>query len=201
MSPAPRVQRIAEWLIRAVCRRLPADVRDERCREWTAELPAILDDQSIRPSFLRALRALSFCAGISWTTRQLSRSARAGSRRTRNSRWRTGAVRTRPPNVAVRALLGLLAYLVIVAVVLGLTTMLPARGLPQAWPVMLGLALAIGFDAFCLADIARAAQVRYLPKWAWTVICLIQTPLGGIMYLSMGHIGRPRPVPPGDPKP
>jgi len=48
---------------------------------------------------------------------------------------------------------------------------------------------------------ARAAQVRYLPKWAWVLICLIQNPLGGIMYLSIGHIGRPRPVPPGDAKP
>jgi hypothetical protein len=47
----------------------------------------------------------------------------------------------------------------------------------------------------------RRAQVRYLPKWAWALICLIQSPLGGIMYLSIGHIGRPRPVPPGDAKP
>jgi Phospholipase_D-nuclease N-terminal len=72
---------------------------------------------------------------------------------------------------------------------------------PHGWLVALGLALAIGFDAFCLVDIARATQVRYLPKWAWALICLIQTPGGGIMYLSIGHIGRPRPVPPGDAKP
>jgi hypothetical protein len=202
VSPPPRVQRIAEWLIRAVCRRLPADVRAERCREWTAELPAILDDQSIRPSFLRALRVLLFCVGISRTTRRLSRSARAGSGRTTNSRWRTGAMRTRPPNVAVRAVLGLVVWLVIVVIVVGLITLLPTHpGPPPGWPVMLGLALAIGFDAFCLADIARAGQVRYLPKWAWVLICLIQTPLGGIMYLSIGHIGRPPPVPPGDAKP
>ena len=114
MSQAPRAQRIAEWLIRTACRRLPADVRAERCREWTAELPAILDDQSIRPSFLRTLRALTFCVGISRTTRQLSRSARAGSRRTRNSQWRTGAMRARPPDVAVRAVVGLAVWLVIV---------------------------------------------------------------------------------------
>jgi hypothetical protein len=187
VSPAPRVQRIAEWLIRAVCRRLPADVRAERCREWTAELPAILDDQSIRPPLMRALRALSFCAGISWTTRQLSRSAR------------TGALRTRPPDVAVRAVRGLVIWLVIVAIVLGLFALHPTRGLPPAWPVTFGLA--IGFDGFCLSDITRAAQVRYLPKWAWALICLIQCPLGGIMYLSIGHVGRPRMMPPGDPKP
>jgi hypothetical protein len=198
MSQAPRAQRIAEWLIRTACRRLPADVRAEQCREWTAELPAILDDQSIRPSFLRTLRALTFCIGISRTTRQLSRSARAGSRSTRPSQWRTGAMRTRPPDVAARAVLGLFVWLVIVV---GVTTLLRMNPDPHGWLVTLGLGLAIGFDAFCLADIARAAQVRYLPKWAWALICLIQTPLGGIMYLSIGHIGRPRPVPPGDAKP
>ena len=190
MSPAPRTQRIAGWLIQTVCRRLPADVRAERCREWTAELPAILDDQSIRPSFLRTLRALSFCVGISWTTRQLSRSARAASRRTRNSQWRTGVMRARPPELAVRAVRGLLIWLVVVAALLGLIALLRAHRLPASWPVMLVLPLVIGFDVFCLADIARAAQVRYLHKWAWVLICLAQAPLGGIMYLSIGHIGR-----------
>jgi len=193
VRPAPRTQRIAGWLIRAVCRRLPPDERAERCREWTAELPAIFEDQSIRTSFLRTLRALSFCAGISWTTRQLSRSARAASRRTRNAEWRTGAMRTRPPELAVRAVRGLLIWLVVVAAVLGLIVLLlRTRGLPPSLPVMLVLALAVGFDGFCLADIARAAQVRYLHKWVWVLICLVQAPLGGIMYLSIGHISRAR---------
>ncbi len=193
MSPGQRTQRIAGRLIQAICRRLPADVRAERCREWTAELPAILDDQSIRPSFLRTLRAFSFCVGISWTTRQLSRSARAASRRTRDARWRTGAMRTRPPELAVRAVRGVLIWLVVVAAVLGLIVLLlRTRGLPPSLPVMLVLALAVGFDGFCLADIARAERVRYLHKWAWVLICLVQAPLGGIMYLSIGHISRPR---------
>jgi hypothetical protein len=190
MSQAPRAQRIAEWLIRTACRRLPADVRAEQCREWTAELPAILDDQSIRPSFLRTLRALTFCIGVSRTTRQLSRSARAGSRRTSNSSWRTGAVKTRPADVAVRTIVGLAVWLVIVVGVIALARKFPD---PHGWLITLGL-VAIGFDAFCLVDIARAAQVRYLPKWAWALICLIQNPLGGILYLSIGHIGRPRRV-------
>ena len=198
MSQALRTQRVAEWLIRTACRQLPADARAEQCREWTAELPAILDDQSIRPPFLRALRAITFCIGISTTTRQLSRPARAGRRRTRNSQWRTGAMRARPPDVAVRTAVGLGVWLVIVAAVIIL-----ARTLHHApgWLATLGLPLAVGFDAFCVTDIVRAAQVRYLPKWAWALICLIQTPFGGIMYLSIGHIGRPRPVPPGDAKP
>jgi hypothetical protein len=199
MSQAARAQRIGEWLIRADCRRLPTDVRAERCQEWTAELPAILADQGIRPPFLRALRVLTFCIGISRAARQLSRPARAGSRRTRNSQWRTGASpRTQPPNVAVRTVVGLVAWLVIG---FGVIALLRAHPDPRGWPVMLGLALAISFDAFCLVDIARSAEVRYLPKWAWTLICLIQCPGGGITYLSIGHMGRPRPVPPGDAKP
>jgi hypothetical protein len=198
MSQASRTQRIAEWLIYTACRRLPADVRAERRQEWTAELPAILDDQSIRPPFLRTLRALTFCIGISRTTRQLSRSARASAQRSTNSQWRTGAMRTRPPDVAARAILGLFIWLVIVV---GVITLLRMNPDPHGWAVTLGLGLAIGFDAFCLVDLARAAQVRYLPKWAWALICLIQTPLGGIMYLSIGHTGRPRPMPPGDAKP
>ena len=198
MSRAPLIQRIAERLIRAACRRLPADVRAEHCREWAAELPAILDDQSVRPRLRRALRALSFCAGISRTTRQLSRSARAGARSTRNSRWRTGALPYQSPNVAVRAILGFFIWL---GIVLGFITLTRERPNLHSWQLMLILALAVGFDAFCLVDIARAARVRYLPKWAWVLICLIQTPGGGIAYLSIGHIGRPRPVPPGDVKP
>jgi hypothetical protein len=198
MNQALRAQRVAEWLIRTACRRLPADSRAEQCREWTAEVPAILDDQSIRSPFLRTLRALTFCIGISTTTRRLSRLARAGRRRTRNSQWRTGAMRARPPDVAVRTAVGLGVWLVIVAAVITLGRTLHH---PPGWLVTLGLPLAVGFDAFCVIDIVRAAQVRYLPKWAWALICLIQTPFGGIMYLSIGHIGRPRPLPPGNAKP
>jgi hypothetical protein len=89
--------------------------------------------------------------------------------------------------------------LVFLVIVLGHAFPHP-HGWPS-WPLRLGLGLAAGFIALCLADIARAAQVRYLPKWAWVLICLFEIPLGGIMYLSIGHIGRPRPVPPGDVKP
>ena len=69
-----------------------------------------------------------------------------------------------------------------------------ARAFPQSpgWPIIAGLALAAGFDAFCLVDIARASQVRYLPKWAWTLICLAQTPGGGIAYLCVGRAARSR---------
>ena len=198
MSRAPHVQRIAEWLIHAACRRLPADARAERCREWTAELPAILTDESVRPSFLRTLRALAFCSGISKTTRRLTRLTGAGSRRTRNAQWRTGGLPARPSDLAVRLVIGLAIWLVVVAGLITLITLLGMGPDPHPWPLLLVAPLAIGFDAFCLVDIARAAEVRYLRKWTWAIICLVQIPLGGILYLSIGRIGPARPVPPSD---
>ena len=194
MSGTRPVQRVAERLIRSACRRLPADERDERFREWTAELHAILDDESIRPSWLRGPRALAFCAGISRAARQLSRLAPAGPRRVGNSRWRSGARRTRPNDTAVRVAVGLGVYGVVVA---GVVTLLTVHPDPRGWPFLLLVAIGIGFDGYCLADIARASQVRYLPKWAWALICLAQAPGGGIAYLCAGRVGRSRPALPG----
>jgi hypothetical protein len=179
------------WLIGKACDRLPDDARAERNREWTAELAAVLADRSIRPSLRRTLRALAFCIGLSSAARKMSRPALAGSRGRARARWRTGVMRGQPDGdtMLLRAAVGFLAWLVIV---FGTVALLRARPDPRGWPVILAVALAIGFDAFCLADIARADRVRYLPKWAWALICLIQTPGGGILYLSLGHVGRRR---------
>jgi Phospholipase_D-nuclease N-terminal len=201
VNAAPRGQRTAEWLIRAACRRLPADVRAERCREWTAELPAILADESIRSSFQRTLRALAFCVGISKATRQLSRSWRPSSGRARSAQWRSGGLPGRPSDLAVRVARGLVVWLVVVAGTITVITVLTTGPHADPWPLLAIVALAIGFDAFCLVDIARAADVRYLRKWAWALICLIQNPLGGILYLSIGRVGPARPVPPADTRP
>ena len=57
--------------------------------------------------------------------------------------------------------------------------------------VLFALALVIGWEAFCLADLIRADKVRFLPKWAWAVACLIQIPLGGVLYLLLGRVWRP----------
>jgi hypothetical protein len=192
VSRAPYVQRICERLIGAGCRRLPADLRAERCREWAAELPAILDDPGIRPGLRRAVRALAYSAGVARITRQLSR-AGEGARPAAGAPWRNGAMRHRPLGVAARATVGAAAWLLLIVVVISLARAFPHQ---PGWVLAVGLGLAAGFDALCLADIARARQVRYLPKWAWVLICLAQCPLGGIIYLSIGRLGQPRPVPP-----
>jgi hypothetical protein len=200
VSGAWSVQRAGERIIRRSCRRFPADVGDDRCREWTAELSAILDDADIRSSFLRALRALAFCAGITRTTWQLSGPARAGARRARNAQWRTGVPRARPHGMAVRVVAALSIWLVVgIGLVTVMRMLATGPHLAGPWPLLFVVPLAIGFDGFCLRDIVRAAEVRYLPRWAWAVICLAQMPLGGILYLAIGRIGPTQPVPPGTP--
>jgi hypothetical protein len=64
-------QRAAEYLLRHACRRLPAGARDERYREWAAELPAILRDPDIRWPLLRSARAFRYAAGIYRSARHL----------------------------------------------------------------------------------------------------------------------------------
>lgn len=46
--------------------------------------------------------------------------------------------------------------------------------------------LAAGFVGYCLYDL-RKSDVRWLPKWAWGIICVISVPLGGIVYLAFGQ--------------
>ncbi len=184
MTSGPRVQRLAEYLIRRACRRLPGDTGAERYREWAGELPAILNDPDVRPAFLRWLRALSYAAGISRTTRRLRL---AGGRP--RQRWATGrpsqeAARASAPVLRVLAGLGL--WLAIVALFIGLVQAFQPHGFLPLMPFV--LAAGVGFVIFCLSDLARADRVRYLPKWGWAIVCLVQVPLGGIMYLSAGRI-------------
>jgi ABC-2 type transport system ATP-binding protein len=58
------------------------------------------------------------------------------------------------------------------------------------------LAAAVAFAAWCLADLARAGQVRYLPKWAWAVVICVSVPGGGLVYLIFGK-ARPAASVPG----
>ena len=54
--------------------------------------------------------------------------------------------------------------------------------------LLLALALVAGWELFCLANLVRADKVRFLPKWVWAVACLIQIPLGGVLYLLLGRV-------------
>jgi hypothetical protein len=76
--------RLGECFIGLACRRLPAKTRDERYREWTAELPAILDDPDVRFTWHRATRMVRYSAGIAW---QFSRPSRQQTRRLMGEAW------------------------------------------------------------------------------------------------------------------
>jgi hypothetical protein len=62
MRAERQLLRVGEYLVGRACRRLPPGAREERFREWTAELPAILRDPQSRPAPLRAIRMLAYAA-------------------------------------------------------------------------------------------------------------------------------------------
>ncbi len=164
--------RIAERIIRRSCRRLPADSREERCREWTAEVHAILEDPGLRPAILRPVRALGYALGIWKCTHHPQLTAGSPERSAQRA-------------AVVRVTRGVGIYLVVVGLFLGQVLVFRLQG---PLPLLVLVVLAVCFDGFCLADLARARQVRYLPKWGWALACLVQSPLGGIMYLSAGRV-------------
>lgn len=165
-SPAGR---LAALLIRGACRRLPAGARDERRREWAAELPAILHDPQTAVA-VRPVRALAYAAGIWWC---------AGARLDgRSDAGRAGS--------AVRLFArGAGIYIGVVVATAGLIV---EAGPERLWMVALTAVACLCLDVFCLADLTLAGRVRYLPRWAWVLVCLAQCPLGGILYLSAGRV-------------
>ncbi len=195
MTRDPLTQRIAEYLLRRACRRLPGDVRDERYREWAAELPAILHDPGIRLAPLRSARALLYAAGTIRGTGRLRRAAGLPHQRPQ----RAPAVFTiGPDDLAPRLVVGIGIYLGLFVLTVALINLIHPHGW---WPLVPVFVAAAGFVAFCLTDLARTAEVRYLPKWGWALACLISIPLGGIIYLSIGRIRGSHPAPPESPAP
>jgi uncharacterized protein DUF4190 len=87
VTARPAGQRIAGLLIAVACRRLPAGVRADRRREWSAELAAILEDPAVRVGALRRARALRYAAGLCRTAGRLYRPAPAAAAVTAPARW------------------------------------------------------------------------------------------------------------------
>lgn len=168
-----RVQRAAEGIIAAACRRLPDDTRDDRCREWSAEIPAILQDPGTRPAVLRAARALGYALGIIRCARHPQFT---GGGRRRSARG----------DLIVRVGTGLGIYLAVLGLILAAGLVFGHQH--AAWLLLSVVPACLALDGFCLADLARARDVRYLPKWGWALVCLAQSPFGGIMYLSVGRV-------------
>lgn len=61
-----------------------------------------------------------------------------------------------------------------------------ASGIP--WAAIVPLAVAeLALVAYCLVDLARHADPRHMPRWAWVLLCLFVNPFGAIAYLMVGR--------------
>ncbi|QPS71887.1 PLDc N-terminal domain-containing protein [Lactococcus garvieae] len=47
--------------------------------------------------------------------------------------------------------------------------------------------LGLIYLGMCVYSLAKIPQVKYLPKWAWAIICIVSVPLGGIFYFIFGR--------------
>jgi phospholipase D-like protein len=47
---------------------------------------------------------------------------------------------------------------------------------------------AVGWIALWVIDLSRAAHVRFLPRWAWALLCMFCIPAGAIAYLIAGRV-------------
>ncbi len=55
-------------------------------------------------------------------------------------------------------------------------------------PVLATLAVAVAIDVLCLADLARAREVRGLTKPGWAAVIVLTTPLGALLYALAGRV-------------
>ncbi|CAB4944401.1 unannotated protein [freshwater metagenome] len=55
--------------------------------------------------------------------------------------------------------------------------------------LLYGIGALIIFTVFVAVFAASAdhREVRLLPKWAWILLCVVVTPIGGILYLALGR--------------
>jgi membrane protein implicated in regulation of membrane protease activity len=57
--------------------------------------------------------------------------------------------------------------------------------------IVLGLLFALVLMVFCLVHISTDDEVRFLPRWAWAIVVVCVSPLGGLAFLLSQHL-RPR---------
>jgi hypothetical protein len=157
----PRLERAASrlggYLIGRASRGLPGDARDERYREWVAELPAIVQDPEIGSALRRAARALTYAAGIYRSARRLRRAAGAG----RNPRpvhaqvgsgWASRSARRRltTPVLADGVRPAIAALLTLLSMAAVLASYPPSR----SWPYLI-VSASVAVDALALVALVR----------------------------------------------
>ena len=58
----------------------------------------------------------------------------------------------------------------------------------SAAPALATLVVAALIDLICLAALARAREVRLVPRWAWAARSLLAPPFGGGVYVLAGRV-------------
>jgi len=61
--------------------------------------------------------------------------------------------------------------------------------------IMLGVLLVVVFDVFCLLRLATADTAHFLPKFAWAVLIVGTSPIGGLVYLLAQRLRKRSPEP------
>ena len=163
-----RLLRAGEFLVGFAARGLPARIRDERQREWAAELPVILADPSLGPGWRRAARMLGYALDTIRAT--AVRSGQASPRGAHRGSDLPTAVKTR------RLVLVLPVALACLLAVLSLPLLLTYL---VSWGTGLALWPAAGVSLM-LVVIGILAD-RFLPRWVFAVSTVL---LGGwLIYL------------------
>jgi hypothetical protein len=170
MKGERRLLRAGEFLVRRATRRLPARVRNERYREWAAELPAILRDPTGGPGWRRAARMLGYALDTIRGTLILrpDRASYQGAHRG-HDRW--AAVKT------ARWLLFLLVALTILVTFLAVSVL---AAYLVSWSAGVGLWPTIGILVVVLLAVSllprRILGASALPWAGWQIYLLAVTP-------------------------
>jgi Phospholipase_D-nuclease N-terminal len=61
--------------------------------------------------------------------------------------------------------------------------------------IMLGVLLVVVFDVFCLLRLATADTAHFLPRFAWAVLIVCTSPIGGLVYLLAQRLRKRSPEP------
>lgn len=157
MTGHPVAQRLARHVIRRACGWLPDGIRDERYREWAAELPAILADPDVRSAAVRGARAVRYAAGVYRGARRLGRAA--GRARGPADGWANRS--RRRPMGRLQLPPGVIGGLSAVFIWIGDVVMIrafPPHGGPD-YP-----AIAVSIAAGVLGVVAAARFIRWLSR-------------------------------------
>jgi Phospholipase_D-nuclease N-terminal len=61
--------------------------------------------------------------------------------------------------------------------------------------ILLGVLLVVVFDVFCLLRLATADTAHFVPRFAWAVLIVCTSPVGGIVYLLAQRLRKRSPEP------